>query len=251
MLLVCNRVDQKIRHRHCDKEIIKREARKCHYSRLSSHFINNGPVLYLTALLFLHANTATAWSVNAQSTYELGLPDAYSAAASGCALTSGKKRIAGISFTSSGTANVACESYDATSGQWMWWRGAYIAAEPDDLGYFIDAREFENEDQGESCTSSRHPVNLINGNKYKIYTDISSTMPSGVSRPGFTRYYNSQSTLAGSSIGNKWTHTYDRRMQRSDALRTGDKNPDCIPLVFGFSMNALHSDSKLLGSSTQ
>ena len=47
-------------------------------------------------------------------------------------------------------------------------------------------------------------------------------MPSGISRPGFTRYYNSQSTLTSYSIGNKWTHTYDRRMQRNDALRTDD-----------------------------
>ena len=224
---MCNRIDQK-RYGYSDKEILKREARKCLFSRISGHIKNTGSVLYLAALLFLHANTATAWSVNAHSTYQLGLPDAYSAAALGCALTSGKARIAGVSFTSPGTASVACESYDASTAQWSWWREASIAAEPDDLGFFMDAGEFENEDQGESCSgsqqpiNSQHPINLINGNKYKIYTDISNTIPSGISRPGFTRYYNSQSTLASSSIGNKWTHSYERRMLRNDALRTGD-----------------------------
>ena len=219
---MCNRTDH-IKHGYSDKKIIEREAGECLYSRLASHIINTGSVLYLsTAFLFLHANTAAAWSVNAHSTYQLGLPDAYSAAALGCALNSGGKRIAGVNFTSPETAFVACESYDSTTAKWYWWREASIAAESDDLGYFMDAGEFENEDQGESCTSSQHPINLINGNKYKIYTDITDTMPSGISRPGFARYYNSQSTLTGSSIGNKWTHTYDRRMQRNDALRTGD-----------------------------
>ena len=80
---MCNRTDH-VKHGYSDKKIIDLEAGECIYSRLASHIINTGSVLYLsTAFLFLHANTAAAWSVNAHSTYQLGLPDAYSAAALG------------------------------------------------------------------------------------------------------------------------------------------------------------------------
>ena len=79
----------------------------------------------------------------------------------------------------------------------------------------------ENEGLGESCPSSNNPINLINGNKYKVYTDIDPGSETGIRRPGFTRYYNSQLAEKFSTIGNKWTHTYDRRMYRLDALKTG------------------------------
>ena len=120
------------------------------------------------------------------------------------------------------TATVVCESYDATSAKWWYWRAPFIAAEPGDEGYFMEARGFENEDQGKNECSSKNPINLINGNKYKIYTDIDNTIPSGTNRPGFTRYYNSQSTQKNSPMGNKWTHSYDYRMIRQDVLKTSN-----------------------------
>ena len=180
---------------------------------------------FLGAVIFCsNIGIASAWSVNAQSLYQQGLPDAQSAASLGCALESGKTRIAYTRFISvdeTAAANVGCESYDATTDQWYWWRGAFIASEPGDLGYYIDAGRLENGGLGQSCPSSRHPINLINGNKYKIYADIDADTGSGINRPGFTRYYNSQSAEKFSTIGNKWTHSYERRMYRLDALKTG------------------------------
>ena len=152
---MCDRIDQK-KYRFNDKEIVKRVFGKRLFSCLSGYITNTGSVLSLTAFLFLHANTASAWRVNAFLLDQPGLPDAYSAAELGCALTLGNTRIAGVSFISPEVAYVACESYDEGAAQWWWWREAFIAAEPDDLGFFMDAREFENEDQGESCSGSKH-----------------------------------------------------------------------------------------------
>ncbi len=178
---------------------------------------------FLLAVLLLgslfRADTASAWSVNSYLLYQTGLPDAYSAAELGCSHHSATTRIAAISFTSiePATATVVCENY--SGGQWWYWRAPFIASEPGDLGYFMDARNFDTEDKGKADVCSGNPINLLNGNKYKIYTDIDSETPSGLSRPGFTRYYNSQSSVADTTIGNKWSHSYDRRIVRHDALK--------------------------------
>lgn len=175
--------------------------------------------IFFSILLFLYANTASAWTVNAYLLYQIGLPDANSAAELGCNHPNATTRIAAINFTSvePATATVICENY--SGGQWWYWQAPFIASEPGDLGYFMDARGFDTEDQGEVEVCSPNPINLINGNKYKIYTDIGHETSPGMVRPGFTRYYNSQSTLSTSTIGNKWSHSYDRRIIKHDALR--------------------------------
>ena len=174
-------------------------------------------------ILLLHTDTAQAWRVNAFLTDQGGFPDAHSAASVGCALDSGKTRIIYTNFMSgagSAAAHIGCESYDATTAEWTWWREAFIAAEPGDLNFFMDAGIPETEGQGNSCPSSKNPINLISGNKYKVYTDIESDIGSGLNRPGFIRYYNSQSAEKNSTIGMNWTHSYDRRMLRMDAIKT-------------------------------
>ena len=220
---MCNRVHQ-ISYRFSDKGLIANCYRNHLASRISGHIKNIRSVLFLTSFLLFYANVASAWSINAFLTYQTGLPDAYSAAELGCHHGSVATRIAAVNFTSiePATATVICESYDVSSARWLYWRALFIAEEPGDTGNFMDARSFENEDQGKAKVCSRNPINLINGNKYKIYTDIASGMGSGINRPGFTRYYNSQSSKKKSTIGNKWTHSYDYRMQRQDALKTGD-----------------------------
>ena len=177
----------------------------------------------LLAVVFLgslfRADTTSAWTVNAYLLYQTGIGDPYAAAEIGCAHASAMTKIATVSFWAPTAADVVCESYDTSSAKWWYWRTASIAAEPGDMGYFMDARGFNADDQGKTEPSSCNPINLINGNKYKIYTDIDSEAPSGLSRPGFTRYYNSQSTASHSTIGDKWSHSYDRRIGRQDALR--------------------------------
>ncbi len=218
-----NRTGQK-KYRFSCRETINGENKKFASSQISNHIKNTRAVFLISSLLLLHANTASAWFVNAYLLYQTGLPDAYSAADVGCALSSGKTRVASVNYTSiePAAATVVCESYDETTDKWWYWRAPFIAEEPGDSEYFMDAGTFDNVDQGKADVCSKNPINLISGNKYKIYTDIESEIQRGVNRPGFKRYYNSQLTKKYSTIGNKWTHTYDRRMIRQDALQTAN-----------------------------
>ena len=211
------------RYRYSGKEIIKGKCGKRLASSISGHISNTGSVLLLTSLLNLHANTALAWAVNSAALYQTGLPDAYTAAMLGCQNPTATTRVTSVNFTSiePAIATVICENYDELTAKWWFWREAFIKEEPGESDYFMDAGSFENVDLGKAEVCSRNPINLINGNKYKIYTDIEN-IQAGVSRPGFARYYNSQSTKTYSTLGNKWTHTYDRRMVRQDALQTGN-----------------------------
>lgn len=91
--------------------------------------------------------------------------------------------------------------------------------------FYADFSDLDIEDQtnGKSCPSSNNPINLISGNKYKIHTDIPSNLhQSMLSRPGFTRTYNSQVFRHDNNlIGNNWRHSYQRSLQFQDSFNSG------------------------------
>ena len=86
-----------VKHRHCDSSQHLAGNFKQNRTPFNSHLR-----FFLLAVLLigsiLHANMATAWRVNAFLLDQPGLPDPYTAAEIGCALSGGNTRIAECSL---------------------------------------------------------------------------------------------------------------------------------------------------------
>ena len=120
-------------------------------------------------------------------------------------------------FDQSGTFshNGACEMFVPEWNIWVIY-GSYLE------GIFIPDPKSQGDpteatgNQPGSCPLVGHPIHAGTGNKYLVQTDYSGTGPSGLA---FIRYYNSDG-FAGESMGGKWTHTYDTKLQfNSDGLQ--------------------------------
>lgn len=144
------------------------------------------------------------------------------AAEAACVHQSGSTGVMEVNYLSATSAQVRCESCrsDGSCEFWMGWSASCRATE-----YYADFSDPDIEDQtnGESCPSSNNPINLISGNKYKIHTDIKSNLGETLlSRPGFTRTYNSQVFKHGyNAIGMNWRHSYQRSLQSQDSFNSG------------------------------
>ena len=113
--------------------------------------------------------------------------------------------------------DVYCERLHKTYTQGEWradTRAAgWFVCQADE--FFADISEPFHNDQGGSDNAmacSANPINLINGNKYKIHTDIQSTLISDAPlSPQLTRYYNSlYGKPARNVIGRNWRHSYQK-----------------------------------------
>lgn len=103
-----------------------------------------------------------------------------------------------------------------------------IDCSPDE--YYLDLTEFDTDDKSgedeiKSCPASNTsgPINLLNGNNYRIHKDVLGVVPgSKLRRPSFTRTYNSQSNNSGPNvIGHNWRHNYQSRIEVFETPRSG------------------------------
>lgn len=144
------------------------------------------------------------------------------AAEAACVHQSGSTGVMEVNYSSATSALVRCESCrsDGSCEPWMGWTVSCRATE-----FYADFSDLDIEDQtnGKSCPSSNNPINLISGNKYKIHTDIKSNLGETLlSRPGFTRTYNSQVfKYDGNAIGINWRHSYQRSIKIQDSFNSG------------------------------
>lgn len=144
------------------------------------------------------------------------------AAEASCVHQSGSTGVMEIDYLSESIAIVRCESCmsDGSCEPWMGWTASCRATE-----FYADYSDPDIEDQtnGKSCPSSNNPINLISGNKYKIHTDIKSHLGETLlTRPGFTRIYNSQVFKHNDNvIGQNWRHSYQRSLHSQDSFNSG------------------------------
>lgn len=144
------------------------------------------------------------------------------AAEAACVHQSGSTGVMEVDYLSESIAIVRCESCrsDGSCEPWMGWTASCRATE-----FYADYSDPDIEDQtnGKSCPSSNNPINLISGNKYKIHTDIKHHLSEALmTRPGFTRIYNSQVfNHTDNIIGKNWRHSYQRSLHTQDSFNSG------------------------------
>ncbi|MGD8583524.1 MAG: DUF6531 domain-containing protein, partial [Gammaproteobacteria bacterium] len=141
--------------------------------------------------------------------------------------------------------DVYCERQHQTYTQGEWradTRAAgWFVCQADE--FFADISEPVNNDQGGSDNAlacSANPINLVNGNKYKIHTDIESTLigiaPSG---PQLIRYYNSFYAKPDHNvIGKNWRHSYQKYLMSGPNISL---NNNVSVASSGLSTNPLQS----------
>lgn len=114
---------------------------------------------------------------------------------------------------------------------------SYYTCSPDD--FYMDLSSLDSddvffEDESKTCSSAPsapsapssstdNPINLLNGNKYKIHTDVADIVPgSSLKRPGFTRTYNSQSNDGNTNFsGKSWLFNYQSNNEVTDPFKPG------------------------------
>ena len=200
-------------------------------AHLSYHdYLNLSNVSRGLARVLIIALTVTSTSLRAglqceAATYATGpyYPDMLSAMLSICQHHLVPVRLGSMTYYGPEGGEFWCDSYNDSTGQWEPWIGKNVLCWEDE--YFLDVSDMDidTESGGENAASSCNPINLLNGNKYKIHTDISINNADGLSRPEFTRYYNSQGLKAGNHImGLNWRHSYQRRIIPQDGFRSGN-----------------------------
>jgi len=167
-------------------------------------------------------------------------PDMLSAMLSRCQHHLYPTRLGTIGFIDSNGGNFSCDTYN--DGKWSHWNGWTVACiEEEFADAYLDLSnvDIDNEGAGKVCESTSNPINLLNGNKYKIHIDVDTAISGDISRPGFTRYYNSHGLKTGNHVmGLNWRHSYQRRIIPQDGFRTGT---NYFRVSGGASSNSLQS----------